>query len=416
MSKKAKSTSVLVHPDFSIARTLRGYKNFEDVYQGKSSANSTIWLSDRQSGKDPQADIAFAKLQGQINSLSGVIPPGGLDANDTQISPWFQRGIPVPLGATIVLWLPYLQANAIVGEAPVPIGVRYIVGWRTRDVSVFNQRREPFHQGVSGAGATDNGAIKNFEATGAAVPIFTGQATARRTILAAFECVRYAQAEPTLGSEAVATEDLWALELRLNPEQDKKPSPPLFPYFKTQPAAAPGVVLGDLSQGVLVNGGPTSNPYGAGALLVPVTMKCKGDELLLGVQLEPTGFIAPAWNFDNNAYNLSLFFGRAGFATGFPALAPLGGNKQLGAYISTGSAPLDEHAASRRTAVGRRRPAAGRGGTDGAHGPHGPERIGLRVGALHRARPRSAPDGGLSAGRDRARPVGVGLLVLRSLR
>ena len=341
MGRTTKSNAVLVHPDFSITRTLRGYKDFEDVYQGVSSTQNVIWLSDRPSGKDPQAEVAFTKLQSEINSLSGVIPPGGLVTNDTAISPWLQRGVPVPLGATIVVWLPYFQANVPAFLVGRPNPMEYIVAWRTRSPSVYRQNRQPYHDGFDGIGQTDDGSGKNFQATGSATPIFTGTAKERRVIQGSWECLRYAQTEPTVGTDFIATEDVWSLKLSVAPTPGVQPLPPLFPYFKTTAPSSP--VLGDITQGVLKNGGPGFFPFGTTPLYVPVTMKCKGDELILGVktlvpptELDPTG----ALNFDSNAYFISLFFGRAGYQTGHPDIAtPFVPNKRLGAHISTGTAP-----------------------------------------------------------------------------
>ena len=336
----AKSTpspqkSVLVVPEFGITRILRGYSGFEDQYQGKNVFNNVIWLSDRKDGKDPQAAVAFKKLQAQVDKNGGVIPGGGLTDNDTAINPWFQRGIPVPIGATIILYLPYSAASGSSGGTPYPLPFRYVVAWRNRSSSVNALARQPYHSAFDGLGQPDNGSNAALTATGISSNIFSGAATARRVIQAFWEPLRYAQAEPAGGD--ISTEDVWANSFRTNPSSDLSlaPQPPLFPYFKTVPPA-PNPTYGSIGQGAIKNNTLDRYPN-----YVPISLKVKGDEMMIGVMLD-TSFapVGPAitFDFDANAYLLSLLFGRAGFVTGNAALAPpLVPNKSLGVFVTTGS-------------------------------------------------------------------------------
>ena len=332
MSKSSPQKGVLVVPEFGITKILRGYDDFEDVYQGQGIDNNVIWLSDRKDGKDPQAALAFKKLQAEVDANGGVIPPLGLTSNDTGVNPWLQRGLPVPLGASIVMYLPYAQGYSVSGEAFFNLPLKYIVAWRNRSVSAQGLNRQPYHQAFDGLGQTDDGRLNALTATGAGTHIFSGAATARRVIQAFWEPLRYAQAEPPL-TGGPAIEDVWELTFRTAPDVAQTPLPPLFPYLKTL-TPAPNPTLGALGQGSLKN----NNTF---PFYVPVSTKVKGDELLIGVTLD-TSNISPGagFNFDAGAYILSLAFGRAGYITGDPSIAtPLVPNRQLGVYVTTGSNP-----------------------------------------------------------------------------
>lgn len=335
MAKSASSPqkSVLVVPEFGIVKVLRGYSDFEDQYQGKRIQGNVIWLSDRKDGKDPQAAVAFKKLQSEVDKNGGVIPGGGLTSNDTAINPWFQRGLPVPLGSTVIVYLPYAAGVGTQGEVTYPLPFQYVVAWRNRSSSVNALQRQPYHSAFDGLGEPDDGRNAAFTATGVASPIFSGQATARRVIQAFWDPLRYAQTEPAAGDLSV--EDVWANSFRTNPSGDLTlaPQPPLFPYFKTVPPA-PNPTYGSLGQGAIKNNTLDRYPN-----YVPVSLKAKGDEMMIGVMMDTSATISiPTFDFDNNAFLLSVFFGRSGYVTGNASLAtPLKQNKSLGVFVTTGS-------------------------------------------------------------------------------
>ncbi len=138
------SQSVLVTPDFSMARILRGYTDFEDIYQD-TDQKYPIYLSDRKSGKDPISEVAYGRISAQYRANAGTLP---LDNNDTGVDPWLQRGVPVPLGAQCALYFPYISSASTPSR-----GYNYFLIWRVRSSSSYNQLRQPFHSPFNGAGS-----------------------------------------------------------------------------------------------------------------------------------------------------------------------------------------------------------------------------------------------------------------------
>lgn len=316
------SETVNVPADFSIVTTLRGYKNFEDVYQGVSHSQ-LIYLSDRESGKDPESEEAYNRLSAELAANGGVVPPGGLTSNASGISPWLQRGIPVPLGGWIVLYLPYILSSEG-GSA-----LLYYIGWRNRSVEHFRETREPFHLAFDGLGQDDDGSLKEAQAVGGApTAIFGGATAVRRLITGYWEPTRWAPTtEPATGPTIF---DDFQSVIRMNPQGTAGPltPTPLFPYL--DPTKNP--VSGDVMQGFLKNAPPGSNQLA----YLPVPIRCKGDELILAVRCETDA----NYDFNSSDFLISLLFGRAGYTTGQPTLAaPLVPIPTLGAYMSTGSAP-----------------------------------------------------------------------------
>lgn len=146
--------NVLADAQFGIARILRPYAGFDAAsgagsYQGKPS-ETPIMLTEGGQALDEQA--------GQ---------PG--------YSPVLVRGLPVPYGARVTIWVPLV---APVLESTGPTGYVWGVVWRLRNTFDFRQRRIPYHYPKQAAG----------------VPFMGGE---RVVIPAASQSVVYNQSEPS---------------------------------------------------------------------------------------------------------------------------------------------------------------------------------------------------------------------------
>lgn len=106
--------AVLADAQFGVARVLRPFEGFENVYQGRSVLNS-------------------------------ILLPGGYDrdAGKPGISPNLTKGLPVPFGSKVVVWLPTIRNPNF--EEPVPIPYAFKVLWRLRNLRDFRESRLPYH-------------------------------------------------------------------------------------------------------------------------------------------------------------------------------------------------------------------------------------------------------------------------------
>jgi len=313
------SSTVLVAPDYSMSRLLRGYVNFEDQYQGEPTTQ-VIWLSDRKDGKDPLAKVAFDSLRAQYQRQGKTFSPPLTD-NETGVDPFLIRGLPVPIGAWVILYLP-VCANAVSGS------LQFIVGWRLRGLDAYATARAPYHQADEGDGRNDDGSTYASQMGLGAVQIFDGAAMRRRLIISGWQSLRYPPAYSALAPTPVEKFQIESFGGYDDGVQgifagDQGNFPGIVPDTKVIPA---------LSQGILPNATNTTTFYH------PIVIKALGDEMLLGVR--PQNANAEVnYDFNDDELELSYYFGRNGFnasaGTGFGT--PLVPNEQLGVYVVTGT-------------------------------------------------------------------------------
>src|SRR3990170_573964 len=112
---------MIVDPQFGIVRVLRPYQGFEAIYQGHPATGSTavpIMLSEAGIELDEEAR----------NKVTGYDPE-------------LVRGLPVPLGARVVLWVPFISAILLeVGASPYV----YMPIWRFRNTADFRRSKTPY--------------------------------------------------------------------------------------------------------------------------------------------------------------------------------------------------------------------------------------------------------------------------------
>jgi hypothetical protein len=265
----AENAAVLADAQFGIVRLLRPFTDFETDYQGVA-ATIPIMMTEKSRPLDKLAA-----------------------AGETGYAPDLVRGLEVPMGARLVIWLPTIRITA---DAIIP----YIWSfwWRFRNVGDNRKTQQPFHYPKQGPGVPDTGAPAGEQA--------------RVVIPASNQTIIYTQTEPATALTRV-TQNLRSEDLNVG----SLPIPlPLIP----------GGATGALQQGLL-------NPAGGAVADQPLyqvhEISAVGDELLLGVTR----------NVDEDA--------NWGFADGEPdaqfsdflgtGLTPT--KPDIGVYVSTGAAP-----------------------------------------------------------------------------
>jgi hypothetical protein len=249
---------------FGITHILRPYPNFEADYQGTAVANS-IMLTEGGEPRDAQAGKP------------------GYDPN-------LIKGLPVPLGSRVQVWLPSIVSSQ---DANNPYYWQII--WRMRNTFDYRQTRRAFHYPKQSAGI--NGLV---------------------VIPAAPHTIIYNQPEPTdLNNNMLsANQHMWSeaiitTRLRVN---------------VLVPTATPGAPVGGfIEQGI------QTLPI---ASFQSWDVQCIGDEFLIGLKrafdnASPT----KNWDFTQPAgpdAAVSKFLGNGSGTDQF---------KDIGVYVLTGSAP-----------------------------------------------------------------------------
>ncbi len=298
------SQNVLADAQFTVAKVLRPFAGFEDVYQGQSVL----------------VPIAF---------------PGTLDedAGKPGFSPYLLKGLAVPMGAKVQLWFP-----AVVGslEGSPIADYKYLLIWRLRNVADFTTRQRPYHLSKEADGAPDT---------------FLAPTSPNRLVLpAATETVVYQQPEPATlpapfltpgpGLGALRTETI-AVPSDLG-ETFASAGLPLLP-----PNAAPNFAngfpvppgtntapLGAYQQGVI---DPRYSNTAPTALFRPYFTVAKGDELIIVCTRNNPNESILAWDFSGPDFEFSNLYGTNAFPpAGTTSHKPF---TDLGIYVFTGSNP-----------------------------------------------------------------------------
>jgi len=165
--------------ELSVVKVLRPYKGFEYDYSRIGPPAVTV------SGSYP---IAFSD---SINP-NPVTPPGQTDpfAYDEQArqgvagyDPHLTAMVPVPVGASVLIWLPCVPFNP--NSLTTPDSFMYVwrIMWRFRNMGDFRRRGLPWSIGQEAYGASDSS---------------SGVAEARVVIPAASESTIYVRREPSI--------------------------------------------------------------------------------------------------------------------------------------------------------------------------------------------------------------------------
>lgn len=330
-------TTVITTPEFSLARVAKPPADFESKYEGLGTEANPIAI------------------------------PGTLDqfAGDEGYDPNLLAGIPVPMGARIFVWLPKFIPSVYGGSA---LNYRFRLIWRLR--SLGEQIADPKNQRESHFGRLLPG-VNQVPAT-VGPPVYTeapiNQGGPRFVVPTAFETVQIinnkfivTDIDPGAGETFAAVQkgttdasgdaispglqepaEIAVVSARTNTYNSANYSAPLSTENFPGPGAGSGVpakmgAAGLLSQGYYPDqAGIDSNndanaAYPAGGMYLPYETVCKGDELLLLLDRDPSLNSAanPTWDFEGVDRNVSRIFGTdAGTRNPLPT---------FGIYILTGS-------------------------------------------------------------------------------
>ncbi len=147
---------VLADAQFGVTRIVRPVTDFETEYEGQSAARPIYMFEGNKN----------------LDQLAADGTPG--------YDPTLARGLDVPMGARVLLWLPNLFWDE--GGSTFR-GYEWTFIWRLRNVFDYRQLRTPYHYPKQGEGVPDTTAP-------------AGQ-QARVVIPAAYQTVTYMQTEPT---------------------------------------------------------------------------------------------------------------------------------------------------------------------------------------------------------------------------
>lgn len=261
------SSIVTADPQFSNRYLLRPYAGFTTDYQGQAS-NTPIALTEVV---DPPAGAPRDSLAAARTAL---------------YDPNLVRGLPVPFGSRIVLWLPSVVVGADAG--------RYVwtLVWRLRNLNDHLLTGQPYH-----VPTTDPGVIDTIANQG------------RVAVPAAWQTVTYAETPAPATNSGSATASIRNESLSTGAIQN--PVRPLLP------GGVPGVV----AQGIL-NPGTTPPQIATAPQWQATEVQALGDELVL---LCTRATSLGTWDFAGNDASFGSYFGNA--------------SPQYGVYVLVGTAP-----------------------------------------------------------------------------
>ena len=285
--------TVLADAQFGIEHILRPFAGFESVYQGQSAARQ-IMLSEVVGG------TGGAALDEQ--AARGV---AGYD-------PALVKGLAVPLGARVLIWLPKIQPQNL----PTAQRYNFSIQWRLRNVFDFRQLRTPYHYPKQVPGVPDT--------TG-------GPASPRVVLPVASQTTVYVTAEPS------ATGPTSTDTVVQNARTESVSVGGIYPGAINGLPFVPGGATGVLQQGILdpasVIGGGGGAQSGFYQLL---ETQAAGDELLIGMWRDDS--VVADWDFGSPVVGqvdsqVSQFLG-ADVTSITPTSFP-----DIGVYVSFGTAP-----------------------------------------------------------------------------
>lgn len=264
----------MVDAQLTAARVLKPFSTFKDVYQGKSSS----------------IPIAF---------------PGGLDprAGQNGIAPNLARGLKMPIGARVCVWIPVAVYQADPNN-PIAVSYDYSFHWRLRNVADFRQSpdRPPYHFPRQSPGAPDTSS-----------PVNT-----RVVIPAANDVIIYEQPQPAAYAPGV-------MRVFKQTYQIGDGGGAVLPLLADGSGSA-------MQQGVLDPAlGAT---FANGPIFQPLWMDALGDELI--ILATRTGSAGETWDFTDPAKDLpfwNIYGGPTGVANPHPSYP------DLGITVMQGSAP-----------------------------------------------------------------------------
>lgn len=266
---------VLADAQFGIVRVMRPVTGFEDTYEGTSAARPVYLFPEGRDGNPDNVDR---------------LAEDGIAGYDPQLA----RGLSVPVGARVILWLPNLFYTSA-GDPPEVLGYEWVIIWRLRNLVDFRQARIPYHF-PKGQGAPDTTAAPGQQA--------------RVPLPAAYHSIGYIQAEPAVRLDRAIT--------NLHSDDVDVATDPLFGPLLPSGAFQP------IQQGI-VDPAVVTDANRPGYMVHEV--QAFGDELLIGVRRDNSSITD--WTFGTTDLRFSQFLGD-GTGQSFP---------NVGVYAMVGAAP-----------------------------------------------------------------------------
>jgi hypothetical protein len=280
---------VLADAQFTLARVLRPFDAFENIYQGQETG----------------IPIAF---------------PGVLDADagTPGFSPYLLAGLEVPLGAKVQIWFPVVSyGGELTLNPPTIVPYTYQLHWRMRNVADFRSRRKPYHLGKQTGGAADP--------TGTP----SGQSVERLLLPSCLETVLYQQPEP---SDAPAVANLRGTTITVPGDGILSAvtgyGRPLLPVGVPPPPGG-GQAFGQYEQGVA---DPGFMDQATLSIFRAYFTIAKGDELSITVN-PIAARVGGTWDFAAEDQGFSNLYGTNVAGPPHPAFP------DMGIYVWTGSNP-----------------------------------------------------------------------------
>lgn len=300
---------------YGFFKVLRGYENFEDIYQGLTVDANVIPLGTTKLGLDPEAADLLGKLRADYRA-QGAYP---VDAPGNGISPFLMEGVPVPIGSTLKLWLPRITFAA----SRSTTRYFYLIAWRIRSAQAYERnQRSQFHSPFDGAGPSDDGSNDMDDSLGGAK--LGSLASARRIMYSGWTSSRYAQTEPTSTGD-FATQRVYPTKYTVDLST---------PIYRT---SYPGIASGTVSYGNFSQGIYTDPTYADIAPFFDIlNVPCEGDELLICLGRENDGEAYSTWDFTDATQDqiVSRMFGRDGYTNAQGKTVPL---SEFGVLVASGS-------------------------------------------------------------------------------
>jgi len=264
---------VLNDPQFGLTAILRPYAGF-DGQPAKTPGS--------YEGEDGLYPVMLTEGGNATDALAGQ--PG--------YSPWLLRGLAVPFGARISIWIPIL--NYAGGND----GTRYkwFVVWRQRNVFDYRYARIPFHYPRQSAG--DQSTLEP------GYPLGPPAGWPRVVIPAAGHAVIINDPNPDdqvspgllVGSFSSLIQETIRADIR-GGATNVFGSDQLYPLLPQTVVGAPNTPCGEYQQG-------TINPSLGGAYIFPgwlaYEVQAQGDEMLIGVYKDPAS-TSDVWAFTSQA-------------------------------------------------------------------------------------------------------------------
>jgi hypothetical protein len=279
---------------FSMARILKPFPNFETVYQGF----------------DATVPIAF---------------PGTLDrqAGEPGYDPYLLAGLPVPLGSRVMIWVPlamYVQDDGSISLSTY----QYQIIWRMRSIGDFvtsfdkNVPRDeigPYHLRQKDVGVPDDPANPT--------------ATKRIVLPSSMQVLAYEQPEPST-TDTVYANGIIHLRGQYIIPNGQVPSGPLLPPPVDETTSN---IFGLTGQGIFPFTQQAEGATPGGPVFFPFWFDAEGDEMMIFATRADITEETGSWDFTDPSLDRPF---SATYGTNDGTRTPV---PSVGIFVYTGSAP-----------------------------------------------------------------------------